>query len=387
MRACCTLLLALALGGCAFTPQLHRVAVDHNRMVARATDEMTLLNIVRASRRFPLHFTAITEVDGEVSLTAGANASIDLDPRVDPADLELGGEVQTTPSFRAAVLATEKFQRGIQNPLSEELIAYYLEEGWRDELLMALTVERVDVFASASDPAPLAAIVNRGERGSAFNRLLCTHALVSRPTAASLPLASFADVVDRQGLAAVGTSAAERRKEIAGFLDLVGREDVVLDGDRLLLDGSRNAVGLMPRETSRCEGVIADAQWQGRVLRPRFRSTLGVIYFVGEYVRQARISGAQGAYALPDCDDPCAPGFATSRPLIDIERGKGRALVATEFFGERYYIAQGEAMDDAEDRDGMARSMQVLALVEQLVNLQKAADLLPASVTVRGINR
>lgn len=370
-------LLAMAVSACAFAPQMGRVAVDHNRMVARSTDELTLLNIVRASHRFPLHFTAISSVNGNVTAGTGGNLGLDLDPRVDPTSAGLGVNVETSPGFQASVLATEKFQRGIQTPLAPELLAYYLGEGWRDGLLLALAVERVEAANGTI-------ITNDPEADGDFARLLCSHELVSVPSAASVPLARFEQLLDSALLASDTSTPAARRGEITALLGLLGNDRVRLTGDTLVLEGSSNVVALRARSSSRCPGVSADPRLAGQELRPHFRSTLGVIYFLGEYQR-LRSGGGPAAYRVPHCADPCPVGAAELRPLIAIDRGGGEALVETRFEGQRFYIPASEA-GVYSDQPDQARGMQVIAFVEQLVNLQKSADQLPTTLTVTGLN-
>ena len=376
---------ALALSACAFGPQLHRVAVDHNQMVARSTDELTLLNIVRARYRFPLHFTAISEVNGNVTVGASSSLGVDLDPVVDPASASVGGNVSTSPNFRAAVLATEKFQRGIQAPLGPELIAYYLDEGWRDGLLMALAVERVEAFAAPGDAAPAFTIVNEAEAESDFARLLCTHDLVSVPGAAARPLARLDDVLDVAELGGTGGTPESRRGQLLQLSEILAAERVRVSGERLVLGGaSTNTVRLQPRERPRCAGATHDPRLAGMSLRPRLRSTMGVIFFLGEYQRIQAELGAEGAYQIPHCDFNCRAGRGEPerRPLIDVREGDGGALVAARFEGQRYFVPQAELRETASN----ARTMQVLAFVEQLVNLQKSADQLPSSLSVTRIN-
>lgn len=367
---------ALSLGGCAFGPQLGQVAVDHNRMVAQSTDELTLLNIVRASHRFPLHFTAITTVDGNVALSSGAEVGIGLDPRVDPQSLALSGGIATNPSFSASVLASENFQRGIQAPIRQELVAYYLAEGWRDSLLMALMIERVDIVGGARNGEP---IINDEQATSDFARLLCTYELKpdASPSVTPLVLASLGALLGDSAAA----SAAEQRAAVGEVLEMLGNDRVQLDGDNLALrsDAATLGVKLHKLETPRCAGVTADERLANAQLIPRFRSTLGVIYFVGEYRREAN------GYRIPSCDAPCDPvnPVLESRPLIAIKQGKGRALLATEFAGERYFI---DAAEFASDSRTEARSMQVLTLIEQLINLQKSAEELPSAINLRTLN-
>ncbi|MEM6266884.1 MAG: hypothetical protein AAF707_05110 [Pseudomonadota bacterium] len=383
--ATCTLGAAL-LSGCAFTPQLSKVAVDHNRMVARSADELTLLNIVRASRRYPLHFTTVTEVQGNARLSVNAEVATTLAPGADPVAAEAGGALSTNPNFRATVLSTDEFQRGIQAPIPSELVAYYLDEGWRDELVMALMVERVEAYAEPGDPVPAFNIVNNPGRTGRFARLLCTHGLVSEPTSSSVPLAQFKDLIDTGKLVDASASPASRRAEISELLDLISSDGVRLTGDTLVIEGSTNSVRVAERGISRCAGVKADPALADYTLRPRFRSTLGLIYFLGEYVRISEEFGDSAVYQVPSCHGDCTADTQLTRPVIALKQGAGDELIQTSFRGTRYFIDAAEDIRDPASGPAQARSLQVIALVQQLVNLQKSADTLPASLSITGIN-
>ncbi|MEL7190171.1 MAG: hypothetical protein AAGK17_11510 [Pseudomonadota bacterium] len=379
-------LATVMLSGCAFTPQLSQVAVDHNRMVAQSADELTLLNIVRASRRYPLHFTTVTEVQGNARLSVNAGVGATFAPGNDPVSSSVGAALSTNPNFRATVLATDEFQRGIQAPIPSELVAYYLDEGWRDEQLMALMVERVEAYKDPLDTVPAFSIINDEQRNSDFARLLCTHGLVSEPTSSSVPLAQFSELFDTSKVAEKTTSAAERRTEISELLKLISSKGVRLTGDTLVIEGSANSVRIAQLEKARCKDATADPKLSNYTLRPRFRSTLGLIYFLGEYVRMSEEAGPTAVYQVPSCYDNCSPDRLITRPIIDLRKGGGSALLATEFRGTRYFIETGEEDMDPLSGEARARSLQVVALVQQLVNLQKSADTLPASLSITGVN-
>lgn len=377
---------AALLGGCAFTPQLSRVAVDHNRMVAQSADELTLLNIVRASKRYPLHFTTVTEVQGNARLAVNAGVGVTLAPGGDPVEANAGTGISTNPNFRATVLATDEFQRGIQAPIPTELAAYYLDAGWRDEQLMALMVERVEAYADPNDTVPAFTIVNDPYRSGEFARLLCTHGLVSEPTSSSVPLAQFGELFDKGKVTDPATAPSDRRAEIEQLLGLISTDGVRLTGDTLVIEGSTNSVRIAQRDRARCDGITADPKLAGHILRPRFRSTLGLIYFLGEYVRLSGELGAQAVYQVPSCYGDCSPSTLLSRPVIDLKQGSGGALIATDFRGKRFFIGADEEAIDPPSGAAKARSLQVIALVQQLVNLQKSADTLPASLSITGVN-
>ncbi len=334
------------LSGCAFTPQLSRVAVDHNRMVAQSANELTLLNIVRASRRYPLHFTKVTEVQGNARLAVNAGIEVTLALGADPVTPSTSAGLSSNPNFRANVLATDEFQRGIQAPIPSELVAYYLDEGWRDEQLMTLMVKRVEAYANPQDTMPAFSTVNDPQSDSDFARLLCTHGLTSVPTSSSVPLAQFSDLIDIAKLSDKATPTADRRDEITELLELISNNGVKLTGDALVIEGSANSVRISALDRTRCEGVRAAEKLADYTIRPRFRSTLGLIYFLGEYARLSNERGVDAVNQVPSCNENCSPERLRTRPVIDLRKGARDALISTEFRGTQYFIgADEEAID------------------------------------------
>ncbi|MEW4448894.1 hypothetical protein [Qipengyuania sp. JC766] len=380
------------LGGCAFSPQLRQVAVDHNRTVAAMEDELTLLNIVRASERFPLHFTGIQTINGNVSVSATSGLEAELTGGADLVVPGVGGSVATNPSFVGAVYATEDFQRGIQQTIAPTTIASYLDEGWPDELLMALFIERVDIYdgnVPAGEP-----IENEPMRGSGFEHFLCHYRLVSRPAISGASIPGMAELIDRGLLADEAQTGEAKRKEIAAYLDFVKRDDMRVDSrGALVLAGSANSVAIERRPVSRCGPDHAakgrDSEIDGdRQLRfePQFRSVQGVIYFLGEYVRADLKGGDQRLFRLPFENDECSASAPVPqyRKLLSVERGAGADLVATRFRGERFFVPDRDLASCEAGATVEARSMQVIALVQQLLNLHKSADSLPTTLTISG---
>lgn len=480
-----------ALSGCAFGPQLKRIATDQDAMIANAEDELMLRNIVRARERFPLHFLTIVEVNGDAQVTVGGSLGAAF-----PADAlgesfgatgaltgstagrgvttvtpNLSASASTRPSFRAAVLATEKFQRGIQTPVSPATIAYYLDAGWPDELIMALFIERLDLY-DADKPdgdktARLGTIYNEPDGSYGFGAFLCRYSLASQAARVKTPLGPVAAMVAPPA-AESGTSPAKATQD---FVNLIKSDEIMLvDGQLTYRSAPKYSVALVPRG-DRCGTAVTDADLgfangevrgdhvivsgqslarsdvvvffdpadsrgslryfyrdemrrdgscaagdftaktvvdpsrlealqrcfpAGSVKRPRrvridiqFRSVEDIIYFLGEYSRTG-----DGAYRLPfeDYRRRCGgEGEAPARSpkwIIRVDEGSGGGLIDTSFRGKRYFIPSEPAAGTAGcEPTGSAgtRSIQVIALLEQLLNLHKSADQLPSSVSITGI--
>ena len=286
--------------------------------------------------------------------------------------------MQTSPSYKATVLGTEKFQRGIQQPIAAETVAAYLEAGWPDELIMALLVERVDVYSDEKRLDRKRSINNEPGSNTEFASFLCHFELETKATASSRPLAAFSELIDLKSK----NNAATRRTEITQFLELLDKDSVALSEDTLYLTGSSSSVVIDSVEDQRCDAAI-DPALKSATLVPRFRSTQGMIYFLGEYYREAN---SQGAYNLPFRNDECPNRVRQFRPILTVVNGSGPALVATKFRGTRYFIPEPAANQCRKDEVVSARSMQVVAIVQQLLNLHKSAEDLPRSISVTGID-
>lgn len=432
-------LLASLLGGCAFHPQLRQVALDHNAMLAEAEDQLTLLNIVRASERFPMHFTAITSLRGGASLTtsaeigssfpeAGGDTSFDAAGKLSSSKATIGahsfspklsGSLTTNPTFDMVVLSNEKFQRGIQQPVTTEFIEYLLQQGWRDDLVMALMVEKIEGIAS-HDQGPYkkgdlilelsnanAIPGNPNTEDEANSRkwrcFLIHNRMQPRKTprktvdlidvATVIGQSSIADILTLDGKTfdiappAEGTSlrAIQRispSKTAIGFVERrSANQHAECSSDsptavKLVAQGNVEQVRVAPTVTRGSRRRPASAQPQppqrnldvqagiatvdGKSyevdLVPILRSTQGVLYFLGEYSR----SNQENRY-------PLASGYK----VFSLAQGSGEAAISVQFRGKRYFI-----------REGDGASLQVLDAVQQLLNLQKSADELPKTQTV-----
>lgn len=480
LRSVSVLGAALVLAGCAFAPQLQRVAVDQDQMVAQTEDELMLRNILRARDRYPLHFTTITQVNGSASLALGGSLGgtvvTDLHERalndtgrllgsaVTSGGTEIApavsGSVSTTPSYTSTVLATDKFQRGLQQPIRPDLIAYYLDAGWRDELLMALFIERLDIIDRRTNRR-LASIHNEPNEAYQFQQVICHFALTPRRTDQPVTIARGAQLFDPAGVPSLADPV--QLALVKDYVALLNNDQIALqrggaDGEQLVLQpGARYSVTLVQRP-NRCADERASARkqaWRGRMgadygltrgemrngapvllgadlLDGRlfrnldssgnglsavldlgegrdaalhlaepdgqaqtevsidifFRSVQDVIYFLGEYVR-----AGDAAYQIPleyylrSCAPAAGQPLRNSRWLLRVEEGAGPGAIATSFLGRRYFIP------DAGGSEGMcggeggeeSRGTQVIALLQQLLNLNKSSDQLPNSISVRAI--
>ncbi len=158
------------------------MAVDYNEFVAQTTNQQTVLNILRAREREPMHFTSFSEVFGTLSSTGSAalGASFPGDGRTIEATSgtevttngagtltetvttaartlgdsladtsfspSLGVEVSSGTDFRIAANATDDFYRGILSPVSPGTVIHFLRQGYPADLLSHLLVSRLEFW-------------------------------------------------------------------------------------------------------------------------------------------------------------------------------------------------------------------------------------------------
>lgn len=135
----------LSLSACAQFEIADR-SLEYNLAIEDASNRMLLLNVVRASKRYPMHFTAITDVNmsSPVSGSLGFN-------------IPFGGDAKNaftiTPSASASsgiktnlgVLNKREFFRGITTPIKGETFHFYLLQGWPRELLFYMFIRQIDL--------------------------------------------------------------------------------------------------------------------------------------------------------------------------------------------------------------------------------------------------
>ncbi len=182
------LLVVCLLTGCAFRTQTTGMAVDYNDFVAQTTNRQTLLNVLRAREREPMHFTSFSEVFGQVRGTgtaslgtafngdsssatktrttvansgpAGATIGTALtDLASDVASVgatnvtpSLGIQITTGTDFKVTANATDDFYRGILNPVPAPTIVHYLRQGFPADLLSHLLIGRLEFSAQITKP-------------------------------------------------------------------------------------------------------------------------------------------------------------------------------------------------------------------------------------------
>jgi hypothetical protein len=150
----CSISLLVLPAGCAVFPKDKMISssTDYNVVVEKAQNDMILMNIVRASKRYPMYFTNFRQLRGNMSYNF-ASGSI----TVPFGKVGLGGpgeatsysiaptiSYSTNPSFDLNVLDDKEFLQGMTTSVSLELIDFYLNQGWPDLMLWNLFIAGIE---------------------------------------------------------------------------------------------------------------------------------------------------------------------------------------------------------------------------------------------------
>lgn len=393
-RALRTLALALAAaaaGGCVSGRQIARRMIDYNIAVENARNEMLLLNVLRARERRPMVFTGLARITGSLRAESRVGAGATVGEKApNNAQLQPSFAFVDSPTFDVAVLDSQEFTRGIMTPLGFDLIEYFWDQGFVREILIYLTVERIELECPAQKGAgaELRALENDPPAPSfpGFRGVVEALADTGRweidpfqteqigPTidageARKLPsLIQVAGGRLRLESLPDGTFQLRRpterlRVSFADFDPCKGKAGAPAPGQRWMLYETRRAL-----EAAR-QG--AQPELRGRMVA---RSPQSIIYFLGEMARPRREIAIRARQA---------PQPLFERRLFVVRDGSRckKSVVETAYSGRRWVIPDGT--DDCHP----GRSMQSLALAAQLLSLQQSARDLPATGTVRIIGQ
>jgi len=174
MRKLCAVACVTILSGWAAAGTVQRIGVDYNTAVAGMANEVTLLNVLRAKEHLPIHYTSFSRMSGSLIVTAATSLNSQIrDEATTSTDLatttaaptgvtvaralteqivsggnvytpQVSGQITTGPSFEIAIYDTQKFYQGVLAPIPFPTIENYLDQGFDNELMTRLLIERIE---------------------------------------------------------------------------------------------------------------------------------------------------------------------------------------------------------------------------------------------------
>ena len=442
VRSIVLTLLLCASTGCAFRSQVSGMAVEYNEFVAEATNRQTVVNILRARWREPLHFTSFSKVLGTarvegsagLDLAANGNGGEQLPQGGGFATSrrslgatnwtpKLGVKINSGTDFEVGINATDDFWKGITSPVAPAKIVHLLRQGWERDLISFLFIQRIEFAGRISDPSgkvmatlPLGSFLNAPDNEPAVRRfvsLMRCRTLyydlseTDGRSEFSITFSENSNYVSDEGTRREACTKFERdlREEFANALrgrslrlpeiaDIDGSTDSPpsASSDADPFRGRANYVAdatAGPGSTApNGAGFTAINYFQDLVpagyktellIDVSMRSVEGMINYLGEYVRTVN----ERPLAWGRCDDGT---YGACIPLIVIkpaaEAGETEPFISVDYKGERYVVPlSGE---DIRTTGGF--SSQVIGLVQTMLNLHRSSKDLPSTPLVRVIN-
>ncbi|MBI2750177.1 MAG: hypothetical protein HYX43_12780 [Burkholderiales bacterium] len=445
-----TVLFATLMTGCATSRDIADQATKGNIGVEDAHNQVLLLNALRAYKRRPMYFTAISQFTGPLG-TVSPSATFTLPFGPVTANNSFSPTLKAdTPIFTLVVLDGQKFIAGITKPATAVTVKYYLDQGWPPQFLLSLMIREIIYEAEtgvakrvvnhpgnprqfAEFQSELNAMVACGLTVKAFESTdqLEGPALEfkSEGNAAELINAakeklSVARARDVQGKPKGGWALARHKSDIGiHFTDLESPTCKTIASEtqreRFVTSETREKTPQQTPEQSnpaeqetfnlspnKIRGLVvggdtpakADAMPKGNALRLSLfvRSPEAIIYYLGELVRVKLEGDIEGNTYLPSTTVRYTPPGATpviecQEPIfrVSLEPSPGRAI-SVVYDGQEYSVASppAAACPPGTPRTSITgdRSSHALSLVSQLIGLQKDAGEIPQSTVIRAIS-
>lgn len=450
-----TVLVAVALTGCASVVDIAERHVDANLVQERVMNQQLLLNVVRASHRQPLHFSRIpyiklplvTSAPWELTFPFGVVGAYGRNS----AKSSVGGALITV---ELVPQDSQEFIQGITTPVRLSLMDFFLQQGWPKQLVLYLFVEEmraltttVTCTAVIQDGKPtdecnkdiaketkeqLRRIRNNpgdvkqlGEFAKAVDAMTeCEMVILADPpkrgprfaepwavSLAGLPEAMTANLVGHDGqslaLQIAPTSRLKLKQPNAGSsggdctfvneggssatpLDLSASEEVDVKVLRTIMSkggatakprlGSAESQGLKDPDKASFSSPIAVGSGKLETKSTTFelvtRSPDSMVYYLGEVMRgpgEVKVRRDAGGATR-------ATLFAVKVEQAGLGSQPQDAAAWVDYWGQRYIVARPQVDATGAPTD---RTMQALALVGQILQMQNKAPAPPRSATIR----
>lgn len=134
--ALCGLLAACSLSGV-----MDDDVLDYFQVNDLATNRITLLNVLRAKDRAPLHFSELSQIRGQLSVSLTAAATMPIGPlshTTSRGSTTSSANVSAAPSFDIVSLDTKDFTTGVMTPITPQTLKFFFDEGMDYRLVLML---------------------------------------------------------------------------------------------------------------------------------------------------------------------------------------------------------------------------------------------------------
>jgi hypothetical protein len=142
--------LLLSLAGCVGPPALRESVLSYDETVNALDQQILLLNIARLSEYRPPHFTVTSSIAATFNFetSGGIGGSIHEGAGTDVLSLSLNSRAAENPTFSIVPVTGQEFTQRILTPIREGVLAFFLFQGVRIELLSRLMADGIELLRS-----------------------------------------------------------------------------------------------------------------------------------------------------------------------------------------------------------------------------------------------
>jgi hypothetical protein len=143
------------LAGCSLGPVIAESTLDYNTTVETVTNGVLVTNILRARDGAPLYFSDLSQIRGAVQLSLQAQTTVPYGPMF-PASAGAAAQagplaVSSQPGFDVAPLNTKKFAEGMLEGIDVKVFAYFIQRHVDANVLLNLLVSRVERYRKSNN--------------------------------------------------------------------------------------------------------------------------------------------------------------------------------------------------------------------------------------------
>jgi hypothetical protein len=388
-----SLMPVLALGGCSGSQVIDLYTADYRETGASSADAQLLQNILRAKDDLPIHFRDLSVIHGAIQWTAGAAASIPLaqNGSLTPTLLTPALSLQNSPTFDLGTLDTQEFTRGMLTPANPAFIKQLFDQGVDPRLLALLLISEVRdhnghllLNNTSCDPDP-----KKSQPGECYPRIYDFLREVN-DVFSKKPLVHVNNYVALRAVGGPLTGAWSLKDNLDPLLKLdtakfklIGKQ-LYSKSDPLLAickdTGSGHLRPLIPSPLgpgvcNKSEVIAPERTSLADTISPR--STYEIIQYLGQVLRfqdeeQRFQKNPNRCLTLDVKNEKCDTGEV----LFQVNAPAGTPVVATRYGDAWYALNARHCIKEREEPCDY--SLQVLAILELLLNANKAAKDIPA---------
>ncbi len=145
------LVFSLAVTGCMGPTALHKSVLGYDEMISLIEREMLLINIARAHREIPSHYTVTSNIAATFDFETNAGFIGTIFERASSGDgvsnyaLSFGVRAAENPTINIVPISGEDFSKRILSPMLENKLLFLVFQGAHPDMVMRLMVRGIEI--------------------------------------------------------------------------------------------------------------------------------------------------------------------------------------------------------------------------------------------------